>query len=316
MATGRGTHSVAAVAATLSALLWAGYYFLVLGATPSAGAGALLAFPFLAGGSIYAALAFAEGNGRAFLRLWTSPSAYVRTALALGMQVSVLASTYVAGTVNTSLLSLLGDVALTPLLLMALYAEGRDRARSVPFLLGLLLSAGGAALTILGGKSAPGLVGWAWLVAPAVPLTVAFYFLATARENRRLPQSAVVGQSMLGAGLLALPVAGLFPGGFGSLAVGGGLPWVLILALGATSFFLAPWLYFRAIGLAGILLPALLMSGIPVFTLLLTVVLYRTAPSPIGLVGIPVAVAGALLALEGTRPPPALVVASAGAEPG
>lgn len=305
MAAVRGPHGTAAVLATCSAFLWATYYFFVLAATPSAGPAALIAFPFLAGGVVYAALAVAQGHGRLFLGLWTSGRAYGRTALALGMQVSVLASTYTAGSVNTSLLSLLGDVALTPVLLMVLFREGRDRARSIPFVLGVLLGAGGATLTILGGESAPHLTGWAWLVAPLVPATVAFYFLATARENRRSPQSAVVAQTMLGAGLFALPVSALFPGGLGGLAVHGTVTWVLVVALGVTSFFLAPWLYFRAIELTGLLLPALLMSGIPVFTLLLSVAVRGHSPGLWGLIGVPIAVAGSLLALEGTRPSPA-----------
>lgn len=304
---------MAALLATLSAVLWASYYVFVLKATPTAGLAALLSFPFLAGGAAYALLAVAQGHGRVFLGLWTRSAAYGRTVLALGMQVSVLASTYLAGSVNTSLLSLLGDVALTPVLLMFLYHEGRDRARSVPFVLGVLLSTGGASLTILGGEGATPLSGWGWLVAPLVPVTVAFYFLATARENRRTPASAVVAQTMLGAGLLALPVSVLFPGGVGGLAVHGDLTWGLIVALGLTSFFLAPWLYFRAIEITGLMLPALLMSGIPVFTLLFSVGFLGEAPRLLGVLGVPVAVAGALLALEGTRPATAASPPAAGA---
>lgn len=302
MADGASRHSLAAVAATGAAFLWAAYYFFVLAATPTAAPVAILAYPFLFGGAAYAVLAAYEGHLRALVRLWASPSAYGRTALLVGMQVTVLASTYAAGSVDTSLLSLLGDVALTPVLLMVIWAEGRDRLRSVPFVLGLVLGAVGASLTIVGGQTAPNLSGWAWLVAPGVPLTVAFYFLATARANLRLPPTAVVGQSMLAAGGVGLLLAPALPGGWGGLAVPGATTWVLLAALGVTSFFLAPWLYFRAITWTGLMLPALLMSGIPVFTLALSVALVHQVPDAIGLVGVPVAVVGALLALRGTRP--------------
>jgi drug/metabolite transporter (DMT)-like permease len=75
-----------------------------------------------------------------------------------------------------------------------------------------------------------------------------------------------------------------------------------VAGLGITSFFLGPYLYFRAIEWAGLLLPALLMATIPVFTLFLALAAFHTAPVLLGLVGIPVAVVGAALALRGSHP--------------
>ena len=133
--------------------------------------------------------------------------AYVRSALLIAMQVSVLASTYVAGPVDTSLLSLVGDAALTPLLLIVIYREGADRARSPFFLGGLVLSISGATLTIVGGQGARDIQGIGWLVTPAVPLAVALYFLLSARASLRIPSDAALAQSMLVGGWAPSPSA-------------------------------------------------------------------------------------------------------------
>jgi len=293
---------IAGVAALVASLLWASYYLFVLYLDPTMGPAALLAYPFLFGGIVYGALAVAEGHGRVLLRLFTEPAAYLRMALLFGMQVGVLASTYTAGAVDTSLLSLVGDVTLTPILVMVLLHQATDRARSAPFWAGVTLSTAGAALTILGGRSAPALHGWAWLVAPLVPLGVAFYFLLTARANIRLPGTAVVAHATLGAAALSIFASPLLPEGVHGLAIVSPLDLVLVAGLGVTSFFLGPYLYFRAIEWAGLLLPALLMATIPVFTLFLALAAFHTAPVLLGLLGIPIAVVGAALALRGSHP--------------
>src|SRR5579863_5052859 len=190
-----GRPVIAGIAALLASLLWASYYLFVLYLDPTMGPAGLLTYPFLFGGIAYTALAVAEGHGRVMLRLFLEPSAYLRMALLFGMQVGVLASTYTAGPVDTSLLSLVGDVTLTPILIMVLLHQATDRARSPAFWTGVVLSTAGASLTILGGESAPALHGAAWLVAPFVPITVAMYFLLTAQANVRLPGSAVVAQA-------------------------------------------------------------------------------------------------------------------------
>lgn len=297
-----GRPAIASVAALSAAFLWASYYLFVLYLDPTMGPAGLLTYPFLFGGVSYTALAVAQGHGRVLLRLFADRSAYLRMALLFGMQVGVLASTYTAGPVDTSLLSLLGDVTLTPILVMVLLHQATDRARSPAFWTGVVLSTAGAALTILGGHSAPALHGVAWLVAPTVTITVAVYFLLTARANVRLPGSAVVAQATLGAAGLSALVSPLLPGGTGGLGIASPLDLLLVIGLGVTSFFLAPYIYFRAIEYAGLLLPALLMASIPVFTLFLSWAAFHTAPVLLGLLGIPLAVLGAALALRGSHP--------------
>ncbi len=283
-------------------MLWASYYYFVLTLSPAARPPAVLAFPFLTAGAGFLVLSALEGSLSRSLRLWATPAAWLRSGLLASMQLSVLAGTYSAGPVDTSLLSLLGDVAVTPVLLMLLYREGRERARSPTFLGGLLLSCAGATLTIVGGASAAPIRGLAWLVVAAVPLTVAFYFLLTARTNRAVPMAAVVGQSSVAAGLISLALSPLLPGGVAGLAVGSAHDALLLAVLGLTSFLAAPWVYFKAVERAGLLLPALLMATIPLFTLLFEAVAFGARATPLALLGVPLAVAGGFLAVQGTHP--------------
>lgn len=294
--------SRAVVAALAASVLWASYYLFVLVLQPTSGPAAVLTWPFLFGGIAYLALAVAQGHRANLGPITREGAAYLRISLLAGMQVGVLASTYVAGAVDTSLLSLLGDVVLTPILVMVLLHQARDRARSAGFWGGVSIATAGSALTIVGGQSAPALHGWAYLVAPAVPLLVAFYFLVTARANIRMPATVVVAHATLGAAGICLLISPLLPGGSAGLGIASPTDAILLAGLGVTSFFLAPYLYFRAIEWAGLLLPALLMSTIPVFTLLLSEAAFRSAPAWLGVLGIPIAVVGSVLSLRGAHP--------------
>lgn len=289
---------VAGIFAALAAFLWATYYSFVLGA-PGTPPSALLVDPFIAGAAGFLALAVWRREGRAVRPLFRDPRAFVRSGLLVGMQVSVLASTYLTGAVDTALLSLLGDVVLTPIALLVIYAEGRERFRTPTFGVGLLTATFGATLVIVAGATVEALSGWAWVAAPVVPVTVALYFLYTARANRSIPMAALVGQGTLLAGVLGLLLSPLLPGGLRGLLPATPESWAVVIAIGLTSFFLGPLLYFRAIELAGLVLPAVLMTGIPVFTLALNVVIFREVPPLLGLAGIPVAVLGSILALRG-----------------
>jgi hypothetical protein len=299
MAVPRARAGLSAGLAVAAAFLWATYYLFVL--TISTGAAAVVAVPFLVGGAAFLLLTIREGHFATFLTLWRSPMAYVRTLFVMGMQISVLAGTYLAGPIDTSLLSLVGDVCLTPVLLIVIYREGLAHARSPPFVAGLVLSTAGASLTIVGGQGAEALSGWGWLVAPGIPITVGLYFLLTARASLTVPVTAVNAQSLLAGGLGALLLAPLFPGSLASLNVPSLHDALYLVALGLTSFFLAILLYFRAIEVAGLLLPATMMATIPLFTVLVTFVAFGDVPTQLALLGIPIAVIGGLLALRGSH---------------
>ena len=286
-----------------AALLWATYYIFVLALDRSAPPSAVVFYPFLFGGAAYTAWAAAAGHGRALLALWRQPMACVRTGFLVGMQVSVLAATYLTGPVDASLLSLIGDVVLTPLIVALVIGAHRAHVTSRVFSLGLVLSLAGGALTIAGGQGLTAVRGLGWAVVPAVPVSVALYFLLSARENERSPPSAVVAQSMLAAALVGALVSPALPGGFAGLGSPSPAALVLLAATGVTSFFLAPALYFHAISRAGLVIPPMLMTGIPVFTLLLSATVLRLALPWVAVLGIPVAVVGAVLTLRGERPP-------------
>jgi drug/metabolite transporter (DMT)-like permease len=289
-----------AVGLTLAAaFLWATYYIFVLAISPGTRPTAILVYPFLIGGIAYGIWAVATGDGRAFARVWTEPAAYLRTGLLVVMQVSVLAATYLTGPIDSSLLSLIGDVVATPIIVAYVLGAHRAEIRSTLFALGLLLSLAGGTLTIAGGQSLSAIPPVGWIVVPAVPLSVAFYFLLAARANERAPPSAVVGQSMLASGLVAGVLAPLIPGGWSGLVPSDPTAWYALAALGLTSFFAAPVLYFAAIHRVGLALPPMLMTGIPVFTLLLSGLILHLALPWLAVLGIPVAVAGGILALRG-----------------
>jgi drug/metabolite transporter (DMT)-like permease len=282
-----------------AALLWASYYIFVLGVTPGTAPSAVLALPFLVGGLAYAGWAYAHGHGAAFVALWTQPAAYVRVALLMGMQLSVLASTYLAGPVDTSLLSLIGDVVLTPIVVAAWFAGYRGRFGSRVLWLGMGLCIVGGGLAIAGGGGLVAVRSWGYLIVIAIPVTVAFFFLASARANEQAPATAVVGQSMLAAGIVGVAIAPLLPGGLAGVAHVAPLPFGLLVATGLTSFFIAPAMYFDSIRRVGLVIPPLLMTGIPVFAGILGWAILGIAIPPLGIVGIPVAVVGAILALRG-----------------
>jgi drug/metabolite transporter (DMT)-like permease len=298
----RSDHRVrnrAAVYSLVAAFLWATYYPFVLAVHPGTSPSATIVYPFLFGGAIYTGYAVRRGFGIACARLWTSPGAWVRVGLLMGMQLSVLAATYLIGPVDSSLLSLIGDVVLTPILVALVWARFRGHIGTWAFAVGLALSLAGGSLTIAGGQTLGAVAGVGWLVVPAIPITVAFYFLLCAKENERSPPLAVVSQSMLGAGVLGLFLSPAIPGGLHGL-VDVSLPALGLLAIvGVTSFALAPVLYFRAIEDVGMVVPPMLMTGIPVFTLLLSATVLHLSVPLIAALGVPIAVAGAVLTLRG-----------------
>jgi len=289
----------AIVLSLLSALAWATYYLFVLWVTPGTAPSAVLVYPFVTGGIIYAAWSVALGHGRAFVSLWADPMAYGRTLLLYGMMVAVLAATYLTGPVDASLLSLIGDVVLTPIIVALFLAAYRPRIATPLFAVGLLVSLAGGTMAIVGGQKLSAVQGWGWLVVPGVPIFVATYFLLTAQANRTTAPSAVVAQSTLAAGALLAISAPLFPGGWSGLVTVAPIPLLLLTLCGLTSFFLAPVLYFRAISDVGLVIPPMLMTSIPVFTLLLSAGVLGIALPLVGVLGIPVAVVGGVLALRG-----------------
>jgi drug/metabolite transporter (DMT)-like permease len=289
----------AAAFTLIAAFLWATYYSFVLAVQHTATPSATIAYPFLIGGAAYSAYAARSGQGWAWAHLWLTPGAWLRVGFLLGMQLSVLAATYLIGPVDSSLLSLIGDVVLTPILVAFVWARHRGHIGTWTFGAGLVLSLLGGGLTIAGGQALSAVVGAGWLVVPAIPITVAVYFLLCAKENERSPPLAVVSQSMFAAGVVGIPVAALLPGGIDGLGSVPPTALAILAIVGVTSFALAPLLYFRAIEQVGMVIPPMLMTGIPVFTLLLSATVLHLGLPLVAALGVPIAVGGAVLTLRG-----------------
>lgn len=295
------TRAVAISLSLIAAFAWSTYYLFVLWVTPGTAPSAILVYPFLSGGVAYALWAVGHHQGRSLGGEFVHARAWGRTGLLVGLQISLLATTYLAGPVDASLLSLLGDVVATPLLVAWWVVERRRQVTSPTFALGLVLSLAGGTLAIVGGGPLEAVPPFGWLALLAVPLTVAFYFVLSARDGDRAGRTAVVGQSMLGAALGCVLLAPLLPGGWTGLLRVAPEPLLLLLLNGVVSFFVAPLCYFRAIARVGLVLPPMLMTGIPVFTLLLSALVLRLAPAPVALLGVPIAVLGGLVALRSER---------------
>lgn len=292
---------VGAALAILAAFTWSTYYVFVLWLAPRAGPAAVLAYPFLIGGAAFTVLALLRGEGHVVVALWKQPAGYARIGLAGVMQVATLAATYSAGPIDSSLLALLGDVVMVPVFLMLFFGEDRPLLRSHWFLGGILVCLVGDGLTIVAGHAVNAVSGWAWLIVPAIPISIGLYFLLIAVAARTTSLVALNAHAMLGGGLLMLVVSPFLPGGAGSLVVVEPGAIVLLVVTSLTTFFLAPYLYFVAIRRGGLVPTAIWMSMIPAFTLLLTVVVLGLAPVLLGALGVPIAIAGAFLALEGQR---------------
>lgn len=295
-------HAYAAVLSITTALLSAAYFVLVLLIAPGTGAGAIVVVPFLVGGFAYAVWSGAVDGGQGFLRTWGDPAAYLRTSMLVVFQLSLLASIYLTGPVDASLLSLIGDVAATPVIAAFLTGSTRSEALSGTFAAGVVLSLLGGTLAIVGGRSLGSVPLIGWSVVPAVPLSLALYVGLTARASRQAPAAAVVGQSMIGAGLISLVPALLLPNGLLGLGVPDVGSWGGLILIGLTAFFAAPLLYFAAIDLAGPTFPPVLMTSIPLFTLILSVIVLHLGVPLVAGLGIPIALAGAVLAVRGVGP--------------
>jgi drug/metabolite transporter (DMT)-like permease len=148
--------------------------------------------------------------------------------------------------------------------------------------------------------------GLGWLAVVVAPVAVGFYFLLAARAGESTSIGAVVGQATLAAALVILVIAPLLPGGEAGIVQVGARPAALLVLNGLVSFFLAPFAYFRAIAREGYVVPPMLMTAIPAFTLVLSALVLHLPVALLALAGIPVAIVGGVLILraESERPDP------------
>jgi drug/metabolite transporter (DMT)-like permease len=285
-------------AAAGAALLWASYYPFVL-AIPNADTVAVWALPPLFGGLTSTLLALFDGSGgsRAVARLLMRPSSAVLGVLFLAYQVNAILATRTVGSIDTSLVVLLSDILVTPLLLYAIYREGGRRLRYPVFWGGVALLGVGAALAI-GGGAPPSTFGRdALAILLPLPLVTSFLVLRMDRGTRRAPLVPVLAAMML----LAFIV-----GAVGATALfGPGVvfpPWdprtyTLFALYGVTNFSLAPILFFWSAQRISLVVPSVLQAATPIFALALVVLLGFTTAPALALLGVPLAVAGGIAAI-------------------
>jgi drug/metabolite transporter (DMT)-like permease len=291
-----GAAPVAAAAA--AALLWATYYPFVL-ALPAADLVAVTVLPPLFGGVtswILAGLA-RPGGTVGVVRLLAGRSPAVLGGVFLVYQLDGVLATRAVGSVDTSLVVLLADILVTPLLLFAFWREGGERLRYPVFWGGVALLGVGAGLAIGGGAPPSSFGRDAYAILLPLPLLTSLLVLGMDRATRRAPRERVLAAMMLlafamGAVVLAILLGpgAVFP------------PWdvrvyALLVLYGATNFSLAPILFFWSAQRISLVVPSVLQAATPIFALALVVLFgFITAPA-LALVGVPLAVAGGIAAI-------------------
>ncbi len=284
--------------AFVASFLWAAYYpFIVV--VPASWDGAVLAFPFLFGALPLLALNAIRGlHGKEtsplsknFLGMCLLGGAFMAL-----LQLDVILSTRAVGAVLTAIFTLLGDVVAIPLFSFLLWREGASRVLSWKFWLGAAVAAAGALLAIVGGGGDLPL-GWRFLALELpIPLLVGAYFALVAQMTQKARIDQVVGPVTLSGFVLSLLFLPLL-GGPGQLVAPPAWVYVDLLAVGLTTFFIAPWAFFGAGKRVSIVIPSVVNATIPIFTLLLMVGLLGTAITPLEVLGIPIAFGGAFLAI-------------------
>lgn len=289
--------TLAGLAGGLAAFIWASYYVLLL-LLPGVPDATVIVVPFAVGGLAFLAgfPGRTSGSRGTLLRRLLTVRGLLQGGLFLLLQLDVVLATRWAGAVDASLVTLLADVVATPLLVFALFREDTERFRSPSFWLGVVIAAGGSVGAIAGGRSGGPLSLAGLLALLPLPFLVAVFFVWVNQEGRRTSVGDVLGASALMAALL---------GTVGALAVLGiawlSVPvspydWLVLVVMGLSSFYLAQWAYFWAAGKTTILIPAVLQSLIPVFTLLLVAALRFPVP-PLAWLGVPLAFAGSAIAV-------------------
>jgi drug/metabolite transporter (DMT)-like permease len=284
--------------AILASILWASYFPFVLYFS-SGQYGILLAMPFLFGGLPFFALTLigSRAAARKSIALMANPTMIICAVLLVALQLDVILSTEWAGAVPTSLFSLLGDIAMIPLMNYAIFGEGGERLRYPLFGTGVVVAGIGAATVVLGGNSSLGL-SWAWLITLPIPFLVGGYYLEVARLTNTEPIDCTVSSITLLAFIMSFAGAFLVLGtgwiAAESFSVG---EYGLLALIGLTTFFLGPWAFFVASRRLTVVIPAVINATIPIFTTVFVVVLFHYSLNFAIYVGVPLAFVGSAFAL-------------------
>ena len=251
--------------AIMAAFFWSTYY-IFLHMIGRADAFTVFIYPSLVGGFLFALYGFvSEGN----IRLPERKADLLIPAFGyLSSQIVIIFSARINGGVLTSTFVLVGDAILSPFIIFAL---GRNRfiprfSLFIPGLLVLVVSA--FVLSAFGGKFAVhSLAGLVLIVADPILISLFYVYL-----NGRIMidgMARILAPTFLVASLISLPVfLFLYPVFY--IGVPDPYELLVLIVIGVTSMFGGYFLFFAASKISGFTLSSILMSMIPVFTLLLS----------------------------------------------
>lgn len=290
--------TLAGLAGTLAAVIWASYYILLI-LLPGVAGTMVVVLPFAV-----AAVAFLlwhpdrthGGSPRILLERLATPTGLCLGALFLALQVDVVLATRWAGAVDASLVTLLADVVATPLIVFGLFRQDTERFRSWAFWGGVAVASIGAAGTIVAGGSGEALTRAGILSLLPLPFLIGFYFVWVNEESRHVSSGEVLGAAALAAALLGAVLGSVLFGPSWALTSLTPPQWLALVVMGLTTFYLAPFAYFWAARKTSILVPAVLQALIPVFTLLMVALLGYHFPW-IAWLGVPLAFLGSAIAV-------------------
>lgn len=294
-----------------AAVLWATYYIFILALPASENLAIILVTPILGGAITLGVASVVDRVGLAECRrALVHPRVIASGLLFVAFQFGAVLSTRSVGAVNTSLIVLASDVAGTPLL-FALISRGEGpRFRRPRFWAGVGIIAFAGTLTIVaGGSPEPLSLATLALGAPLFLVSSSFVVM-TDSATRRLPMLVVLGVGpILVSGLAAVVAAGVVGPG---VLVGSVAPSTVAILLGmsALNYAAAPALFFWSARRISLVIPSILQAAIPVFTLVYVASFGLQPVTAIGLIGVPLAFLGALIAVRtppaGPQPPPTL----------
>jgi drug/metabolite transporter (DMT)-like permease len=251
--------------AVMAAFFWSTYY-IFLHMIGGADAFTVFIYPSLVGGLLFVLYGFIADGG---IRLPERKADLLIPALGyLSSQIVIILSARINGGVLTSTFVLVGDAILSPAIIFAL---GRNRfiPRFSLFTPGLLLLVVSAlVLSVYGGRFAVhSVIGLALIVADPVLVSLFYVYL-----NGRIMidgMARILAPTFLVSSLISVPLFLLI---YPSIPadVPGMNEFLILAVIGVTSMFAGYYLFFAASRISGFTLSSILMSMIPVFTLILS----------------------------------------------
>jgi drug/metabolite transporter (DMT)-like permease len=295
------------LASGISALLWATFFPLVLVLPSSENVAIMFVAPLFGAAASLGLRAAVPSfrSSRPFRRVLVDHRVLAVAILWLIVQALIVLGTRFTGAIDTSILILSSDVLGTPLIFYGLMRGGGGRFRRLGFWAGVVIIGAGALLTILGGGTPEPLSLLTILLGAPLFFGNSFLVISIDRTGRTVALADLMAAAMIlmcGIGLLGAALLLRSPDLLGSWDP----RYILVLAvMGILNFSVAPLAFFWAAQRITLIVPSVLQSAIPVFTLIFILVLGLQPVTVLAVVGVPIAFLGAAIAAltPGTEPP-------------